>query len=164
MRGYYLYDDPGVLHPPRSAAGHGWYDTGDIAAVDPSGFLHILGRLKRFAKVSGEMVSLTAVEDALAGAFPHYGMRCQIAVITRPDEEKGEVLIAVANEPRLQLAEIRAVIKAKGLNNLSVPREILVPEEPEDREVDGSLRPLGWRSRALGSFGNVAVLWFERSP
>ena len=119
----------GYLNPEANAAFQalgGWYDTGDIAAVDPSGFLHILGRLKRFAKVSGEMVSLTAVEDALAGAFPHYGLRCQIAVITRPDEEKGEALIAVANEPRLQLAEIRAVIKAKGLNNLSVPREILV--------------------------------------
>jgi acyl-[acyl-carrier-protein]-phospholipid O-acyltransferase/long-chain-fatty-acid--[acyl-carrier-protein] ligase len=77
-------------------------------------------------------VSLTAVEDALAGAFPHYGLRCQIAVVTRPDEDKGEALIAVSNEPRLQLAEIRAVLKAKGLTNLSMPREILaVPAIPK---------------------------------
>ncbi len=53
----------------------GWYDTGDIVSVDPEGYLFIRGRLKRFAKVSGEMVSLTAVEDALAGAFPQYGLR-----------------------------------------------------------------------------------------
>src|SRR5665647_1712425 len=65
----------------------GWYDTGDIVSVDADGYLHIRGRLKRFAKVSGEMVSLTAVEDALAGAFPQYGLRCQVAILTRPDAD-----------------------------------------------------------------------------
>jgi acyl-[acyl-carrier-protein]-phospholipid O-acyltransferase/long-chain-fatty-acid--[acyl-carrier-protein] ligase len=107
----------------------GWYDTGDIVSVDAEGYLHILGRMKRFAKVSGEMVSLTAVEDALAGAFPHYGLHCQIAVITRPEENKGEALIAVTNEPKLTLDEIRDAIKAKGLTNLSAPREIKVVKE-----------------------------------
>jgi len=104
----------------------GWYDTGDIVAVDADGYLHIRGRMKRFAKVSGEMVSLTAVEDALAGAFPQFGLRCAVAVITRPDEDKGEKLIAVTNEPRLQLADLRAAIRAKGLSNLCAPREIRV--------------------------------------
>jgi len=107
----------------------GWYDTGDIVSVDADGYLHIRGRLKRFAKVSGEMVSLTAVEDALAGAFPQYGLHCQTAVITRPDENKGELLIAVTNEPKLTLNEIRDAIKAKGLTNLSVPRELKVVKE-----------------------------------
>jgi acyl-[acyl-carrier-protein]-phospholipid O-acyltransferase/long-chain-fatty-acid--[acyl-carrier-protein] ligase len=107
----------------------GWYDTGDIVSVDENGFVQILGRLKRFAKISGEMVSLTAVEDALAGAFPHYGLRCQIAVVSQPDQDKGEKLIAVTNEPKLQLDEIRAAIKSKGLTNLCVPREIKVVRE-----------------------------------
>jgi len=69
------------------------------------------------------------VEDALAGAFPHYGLHCQIAVITRPEENKGEALIAVTNEPKLTLDEIRDAVKAKGLTNLSVPREIKVVKE-----------------------------------
>ncbi len=107
----------------------GWYDTGDVVSVDAEGYLHVRGRMKRFAKVSGEMVSLTAVEDALAGAFPQYGLRCQVAVVTRPDENKGEVLIAVSNEPKLTLDEIREAIKAKGLSNLSVPREIKAVKE-----------------------------------
>jgi acyl-[acyl-carrier-protein]-phospholipid O-acyltransferase/long-chain-fatty-acid--[acyl-carrier-protein] ligase len=107
----------------------GWYDTGDIVSVDENGFAYVLGRMKRFAKVSGEMVSLTAVEDALAGAFPQYGLRFQAAVVSRPDEDKGEVLIAVTNEPKLQIDEIRAAIKAKGLTNLCVPREIKVVKE-----------------------------------
>jgi acyl-[acyl-carrier-protein]-phospholipid O-acyltransferase/long-chain-fatty-acid--[acyl-carrier-protein] ligase len=102
----------------------GWYDTGDIVSIDEEGFVKIQGRMKRFAKVSGEMVSLTAVEDALAGAFPHYGLRCQIAVIAVPDADKGERLIAISNEPKLSLDEIRTTIKAKGLTNLCVPREV----------------------------------------
>ncbi len=117
----------GYLNPDADAkfqALGGWYDTGDIARVDADGYLHLLGRLKRFAKVSGEMVSLTAVEDALAGAFPQFGLRCQVAILTRPDEAKGEALIAVTNEPRLQLGAVREVIKAKGLSNLCAPREI----------------------------------------
>lgn len=107
----------------------GWYDTGDLVKVDREGFVYILGRLKRFAKVSGEMISLTAVEDVLAGAFPQYGLRCQVTVVSLPDEQKGEVLIAVTNEPRIQLNEIRAAVKAKGLSNLCVPREIRVVKE-----------------------------------
>jgi acyl-[acyl-carrier-protein]-phospholipid O-acyltransferase / long-chain-fatty-acid--[acyl-carrier-protein] ligase len=107
----------------------GWYDTGDIVSVDAEGYLHIRGRMKRFAKVGGEMVSLSAVEDALAGAFPQYGLRCQVAIITRPDEGKGEVLIAVTNEPKLTMDEIRDAIKAKGLTNLGVPREIKAVKE-----------------------------------
>ncbi len=122
----------GYLNPDANAAFkslNGWYDTGDIVSRDADGYLFIRGRLKRFAKVSGEMVSLTAVEDALAGAFPQYGLRCQVAVAARPDEDRGEALIAVTNEPKLQIEEIRAAIKAKGLGNLCVPREIKVVRE-----------------------------------
>ena len=71
----------------------------------------------------------SASQSALAGVFPQYGLHCQTAVITRPDEGKGEALIAVTNEPKLTLDEIRGAIKAKGLTNLSVPREIKVVKE-----------------------------------
>ncbi|HTL59487.1 MAG TPA: AMP-binding protein [Candidatus Limnocylindrales bacterium] len=124
----------GYLNPDANAkfkAQNGWYDTGDIARVDHDGFVYILGRLKRFAKISGEMVSLAAVEDALAAGFPQYGSKFALAVIARPDEHKGEKLIAISNQPRLTLEEIRQVIRSRGLSNLALPREIrLLPAIP----------------------------------
>jgi len=119
MRGYLNKD----ANEKFKALG-GWYDTGDIAKVDSEGFVTILGRLKRFAKISGEMVSLTAVEEALAGAFPQYGRRLEIAVISRADSDKGEALVAVSNEPRLTLQDVRGAIQSRGLPNLAVPREL----------------------------------------
>ena len=119
----------GYLNPEANAkfqALGGWYDTGDIVKVDTDGFVFILGRLKRFAKVSGEMVSLAAVEDALVNAFPQYGLKFAIAVVAKPDAAKGEKLIAVTNEPRLTLDEVRVAIHARGMSNLAVPREIKV--------------------------------------
>lgn len=139
----------GYLNPDANRAFQaldGWYDTGDIAHIDDDGFVHLRGRMKRFAKISGEMVSLTAVEDALAGAFPQFGPRCQIAVVARPDAEKGEALIAVTNEPRLQLADVRAAVRAKGLGNLCAPRELkivrLIPTLGTGKTDYRSLLPL----------------------
>jgi acyl-[acyl-carrier-protein]-phospholipid O-acyltransferase/long-chain-fatty-acid--[acyl-carrier-protein] ligase len=109
----------------------GWYDTGDIARIDADGFVFILGRLKRFAKISGEMVSLTSVEDVLAGAFPQYGHHFALAVVAVPDPARGEKIVAVTNEKQLTLTQVREVIQANGLSPLSAPRDIqLVTELP----------------------------------
>jgi acyl-[acyl-carrier-protein]-phospholipid O-acyltransferase/long-chain-fatty-acid--[acyl-carrier-protein] ligase len=119
----------GYLNPEANArfqALGGWYDTGDIIKVDAEGYLFVLGRLKRFAKIGGEMVSLSAVEEALAGCFPQYGLRFAVAIVARPDEDRGEHLVAVTNEPRLTLAEVRTAVHARGLSNLAVPRTIKV--------------------------------------
>jgi acyl-[acyl-carrier-protein]-phospholipid O-acyltransferase / long-chain-fatty-acid--[acyl-carrier-protein] ligase len=122
----------GYLNPEANAkfqALGGWYDTGDIVKMDEDGFVYILGRLKRFAKVSGEMVSLAAVEEALANAFPQFGLKFGIAVVARPDEGKGEKLLAITNEPRLSMEQVRDAIRSRGLSNLAVPREIRVLHE-----------------------------------
>ena len=119
MKGYLNADAQSAF-----AALGGWYDTGDLVTFDAEGFMRIQGRQKRFAMISGEMVSLTAVEDAFAGAFPRFGPRCQIAVVAVPDEDKGERLIAVSNESRLTVAELRAAVTARGLPNLWAPKEL----------------------------------------
>jgi acyl-[acyl-carrier-protein]-phospholipid O-acyltransferase/long-chain-fatty-acid--[acyl-carrier-protein] ligase len=117
----------GYLNPEANAqflALGGWYDTGDIVQVDAEGFVFILGRAKRFAKIGGEMVSLTAVEDALANAFPQYGQRFAVALLAKLDGPRGEKLIAVTNEPKLGLEEVRAALRARGMPNLAMPREL----------------------------------------
>ncbi len=124
MRGY-LNADANA----RFLALNGWYDTGDLARVDEDGFIYLLGRLKRFAKISGEMVSLTAVEDAMVGAFPQCGARCEVAVVAVPDADKGERLIAIVNDSSLTLSDLRAAIHETGLGNLCVPREIVYRRE-----------------------------------
>ena len=59
MKGYMYVDNPGVLVPPED----GWYHTGDVVEVDDLGFIKLIDRAKRFAKIGGEMISLTAVEN-----------------------------------------------------------------------------------------------------
>ena len=71
MKGYLLYDKPGVIQPPKSIH-EGWYSTGDIVEVDEDDFIHIRGRVKRFAKIAGEMISLEVVERIAAAASPGF--------------------------------------------------------------------------------------------
>ena len=113
-------------------AQNGWYDTGDIADVDPEGYVHILGRLKRFAKISGEMVSLTAIEESLAGHFEQHGFRTEVAIIAEPDPRKGEKLIAITNHADVTIEAIRESIQEAGHPNICVPRELkFVPTIPK---------------------------------
>ncbi|MDF1585892.1 AMP-binding protein [Marinimicrococcus flavescens] len=116
MLGYLRYENPGALEPPED----GWYDTGDIVAVDEEGYVRVLGRAKRFAKVGGEMVSLAAIEEAMAAARPDWRQ----AVIARHDERKGERLVLVTEDPRLDMPTLRGVIREAGLPDLAVPSEI----------------------------------------
>ncbi|MDE3207210.1 MAG: AMP-binding protein, partial [Pseudomonadota bacterium] len=72
MKGYYRSDASGVIEPVASSLGSGWYDTGDVASMDEEGFLFIEGRVKRFAKVAGEMVSLEMIERFVKRLSPDF--------------------------------------------------------------------------------------------
>ncbi|HVN98233.1 MAG TPA: AMP-binding protein [Syntrophorhabdaceae bacterium] len=99
-----------------------WYETGDIVELTPQGYIKIVGRLKRFSKVSGEMISLTAVEEALAGL---YGERRTVVVMPVEDEKKGEKLVLVTNYKDAELKSVRERIRERGLSDLACPREII---------------------------------------
>ena len=119
MKGYLLFDQPGIIQPPP-AIRPGWYATGDIVEVDADGFLHIRGRLKRFAKIAGEMVSLEVVEQIAAVAAP--GLRH--AASTRSDAAKGEALVLFTTAAALSREQLLAAARSLGAPELAVPRVI----------------------------------------
>jgi acyl-[acyl-carrier-protein]-phospholipid O-acyltransferase/long-chain-fatty-acid--[acyl-carrier-protein] ligase len=120
MLGYLLADNPGVLVPPESIYGKGWYDTGDIVHVDEEGFISIRGRSKRFAKVGGEMVSLTAVEQLAINVWPD----AHHAAISVPDAKKGEQIILVTTQKQ---ATVNGLATASpGVAVISLPKKILI--------------------------------------
>lgn len=119
MMGYFLFDLPGTIQQQQSK-GEGWYSTGDIVERDDDGFIHIRGRLKRFAKIAGEMVSLEVVEKNATTAAPGFAH----AASTRADAAKGEALVLFTTAPELLRDQLLAAAKAAGSPELSVPRII----------------------------------------
>ncbi len=121
MAGYLRHTHPGVLEPPPE----GWYDTGDIVDMDDEGFITIKGRAKRFAKVGGEMISLTAVETYLSNLWPEH----QHAVVSLPDPKKGEKLVLITSFKEARREAIVTHIKANGIGDLNLPKKIIVVDE-----------------------------------
>lgn len=117
MLGYYLAANPGAIFPPVE----GWHDTGDIVNFNEEGYVFIKGRAKRFAKIGGEMVSLTAVEEAINRLWPGYGH----AVIQLPDEKKGEQIVLITTYLSAERSEIVAYFSNNDLGELGIPRNIL---------------------------------------
>lgn len=122
MQGYLLNDNPGKLVPPESIYGKGWYNTGDIVNVDEEGYISIRGRSKRFAKVSGEMVSLTAVEQLATNAWPG----ALHAATSIPDVRKGELVILLTTQRDATVQSLAAA--SPGVAAISLPKKILVVE------------------------------------
>ncbi|MBK8816543.1 MAG: AMP-binding protein [Methylococcaceae bacterium] len=122
MQGYLLNDNPGKLIPPESIYGKGWYNTGDIVHVDEEGYISIRGRSKRFAKVSGEMVSLTAVEQLAANAWPN----AHHAATSIPDARKGEMVILLTTQKDATSQALAAA--SPGVAAISLPKKILIVE------------------------------------
>lgn len=123
MAGYLRPD--GGIDPPVD----GWHDTGDVVSItdDDDRWIKILGRVKRFAKVGGEMVSLTAAEDLAAAVWPD----CRHAVVALPDPKKGERLILVTDKRDADPAPLLAYAQEAGAPEIAVPRKIIrVPEIP----------------------------------
>jgi acyl-[acyl-carrier-protein]-phospholipid O-acyltransferase / long-chain-fatty-acid--[acyl-carrier-protein] ligase len=118
----YLRADGGVDAPED-----GWHDTGDVVSVNDDGWVKILGRVKRFAKVGGEMVSLTAAEDLACAVWPDG----RHAVVSLPDPKKGERLILVTDRQDADAGPLVAHAQSIGAPEIAVPRKIIrVPEIP----------------------------------
>lgn len=124
MAGYIFADNPGVLVPPHN----GWYHTGDVVDIDDIGFITIKDRIKRFAKVGGEMVSLKAIENMINEAFIGKDEFC-CGVVAIPHEQKGEQIVVVTNETTLTMDMLRDFIKKNGYPELYMPRQIIYKDK-----------------------------------
>lgn len=122
MKGY--FDD---FEQTSLSIRHGWYDTGDMGYVDADGFLWHVGRLKRFLKIGGEMVSLIRVEDVLEKLLPADVECCVVEV---PDAIRGAKIIATVT----QKIDEKEILKkmAERLPSIAVPSKFVVlPEMPK---------------------------------
>ena len=118
MQGYIKLEQPGDLQAPAE----GWYDTGDIVKIDNNGYISIIGRVKRFAKVAGEMISLNAVEMFIDEVWPEF----RHAVLAQSDERKGEQLILFSTYPQAERKALQAYAKQQGIGELMVPKQVKV--------------------------------------
>ncbi|BDD89002.1 AMP-binding protein [Desulfofustis limnaeus] len=119
MIGYYDDFEQTSLH-----IRHGWYDTGDMGNIDSDGYLWHVGRIKRFVKIGGEMISLVKIESLLEKIVPEDVQCCVVEV---PDSTKGARIVAVTTEA----IDEKAVLKKLGeqLPKIALPKQFLVLED-----------------------------------
>ncbi|TDG00355.1 AMP-binding protein [Paenibacillus piri] len=115
MKGYLIHGTGFVPCPE-------WYDCGDVVELDEQGFLSIKSRLKRFAKIGGEMISLQLVEE-LAGAVYEDP---NVAAISLQDGRKGERILLYVTKPDCSLQQLKARILEAGYPALLVPAKLEV--------------------------------------
>jgi acyl-[acyl-carrier-protein]-phospholipid O-acyltransferase/long-chain-fatty-acid--[acyl-carrier-protein] ligase len=117
MLGYILPDAPGRIVPPEG----GWHDTGDVVSIDEDGFIAIRGRLKRFAKIGGESVSLAVVENIAAALWPDNAH----AAVAVPDGRKGEQIVLITDAAGARRVDLIGWAQNHGVSELAVPRHVL---------------------------------------
>lgn len=121
MRGYMTAERPGTLQPLDKE----WLDTGDIVSVDREGFLTIRGRIKRFAKVAGEMISLGAVEMMVKSLWPEDSH----AAVSVPDKKRGERIVLVTTADDVDAEALRRCGKQAGAAEIMVPADVVKVKE-----------------------------------
>ncbi|WP_209280686.1 AMP-binding protein [Paenibacillus athensensis] len=94
-----------------------WYATGDIVRIDERGFLTIQGRAQAFAKIGGEKISLTVVEELAASVMP----QALCAAVAVSDKRKGERIVLYHNAPAASLAAIKDAVRQAGHSPLYAP-------------------------------------------
>jgi acyl-[acyl-carrier-protein]-phospholipid O-acyltransferase/long-chain-fatty-acid--[acyl-carrier-protein] ligase len=113
MKGYLIHGKGFIPRPE-------WYDCGDVVSFDPDGFMKIHARLKRFAKIGGEMVSLQLVEEIAAQCYPH----ATIAAISVQDARKGEKILLYHTGAPLDLQMFKEAVKQFGYSTLTIPSSL----------------------------------------
>jgi len=118
----------GYLNNPEKTAeviveldGLRWYKSGDKGHLDGDGFLTIVDRYSRFAKLGGEMVSLGAVEAEILKILNQE--EAQLVAINFPDEKKGEQVVLLVDAD-IDPATFRSFLTEQGLAPLMLPSKV----------------------------------------
>jgi acyl-[acyl-carrier-protein]-phospholipid O-acyltransferase/long-chain-fatty-acid--[acyl-carrier-protein] ligase len=144
MTGYLKHDRPGEVQPAQSSFQPGWYETGDIADIDDDGYVRIVGRVKRFAKVAGEMVSLEVVETIASCASPN---RSHAATAVDSDR-RGEVLVLYTEDRDLRRERLASAARERGYPEVAIAR-VIVPVDKLPRLGSGKIDYVTLRRMAL---------------
>ena len=123
----------GYLKMPEKTAevielidGYRWYRTGDKGHLDKDGFLTIVDRYSRFAKIGGEMISLTTVEEEILDACNDTDL--EIAATCLPDQRKGEKIVLLATN-NLDKNQLKKLLSDAKVNPLYHPAQVLMVDE-----------------------------------
>lgn len=146
MSGYLREENPGVIEKPED----GWYDTGDVVSIDDEGYVAIRGRVKRFAKIGGEMVSLTVIENCASALWPDH----QHTAVALPDARKGEQIILMSECPTAERPRLLTWMQSHGVSELTLPRKIFHTE---------AIPVLGTGKTDLGAVQQMAIDQLEAS-
>ncbi len=142
MKGY--FDD---FEQTSLSIRHGWYDTGDMGYMDGEGYFWHVGRLKRFLKIGGEMVSLVKVEDVLEKLLPSDVECCVVEI---PDSLRGARIVAAVT----QQVDEKAILSgmAEQLPKIALPgRFVVIPEMPRHGSGKIDFRAITERAREIVS-------------
>lgn len=116
MKGYLSSTRLGTIIAPED----GWHDTGDIITMNEEGFITIAGRAKRFAKIAGEMVSLTAVEGVAASIWPEL----LHAAVSTKNPKKGEQIILYSEAANADKGSFVKKVQELAYSELLIPHRI----------------------------------------
>jgi long-chain-fatty-acid--[acyl-carrier-protein] ligase len=121
------YLDPKLESPFQMIGQKRYYKTGDLGFLDQEGFLHISGRLKRFVKIAGEMVSLPAIEGVL---LEKYGSETEAVLALEAKEyNDGSVKFVVFSVKLLEVSQLNAYLHERGISNLVKISEVVLLDE-----------------------------------
>jgi acyl-[acyl-carrier-protein]-phospholipid O-acyltransferase/long-chain-fatty-acid--[acyl-carrier-protein] ligase len=140
MLGYIKPSRPGFIEPVPG----GWHDTGDVVNIAEDGVISIKGRLKRFANVGGETVSLSLAETCAGAVWPDF----RHAAIAVTDDRKGEQIVLLTTNPDAGRSPLIAWAQANGMAEIALPRRIFSTDDipvlgtgkPDYRKVDAIIR------------------------
>ncbi len=125
MSGYLHVGNPGVMQLPHSECGEGWYSTGDVVSIDDDGYVTIIGRTRRFAKIAGEMVSLDLMEHIAAHASPEH----HHAATLKQESDYGESTVLFTTDAALDRMRLIRAAHELQAPELAISRHIVRVDE-----------------------------------